>query len=482
MSVNVIEVAHVPEEFVSASGGRAASRLGQVSWALFEWARNPYVLLVTIYVFAPYFSERLMGDKVAGQALWGQLSSISGVFIMILAPFLGAIADLGGRRKPWIAAFAFVLALCSYGLWFAVPGETMMPLFATGAFIVIAGVAFEFTAVFHNAMLPDICQHKRVGAISGLGLALGNLAGLIIMIGMIYAFMLPGTVDWSFIPKAPLFGIDPATFEHERISGPISAIWLLVFALPLFLFTPDRAPSGVGLLTLMGKGVGRVIKTVGDLRHYKNVAIYLIARMFYNDGKTAILVFGGIYAAGTFGWGPLDMLAYGIILSVFAVFGGVFGGWLDDNLGSQKAILVSIGGTAIGLILMLFVGPTTIFGIWTYTSDSIPMLYDGPFFNTVPEVVFVTLVIIIAIFITAAYANSRTMLARIAPTAKMTEFFGLYALSGTATAFMAPFVNSVATTWFNSQAAGMASILIFLGIGLVMMLFVKDERAVARPD
>lgn len=482
MSVNVVEVAHVPEEYVSASGGRAASRLGQVSWALFEWARNPYVLLVTIYVFAPYFSERLVGDKVAGQALWGQLSSLSGVFIAILAPFLGAVADLGGRRKPWIAGFAFILALCSYALWFAVPGEAMMPLVATGTAIVVAGIAFEFTAVFHNAMLPEICSHKRVGSVSGLGLALGNLAGLIIMIGMIYAFMLPGTVDWSFIPKAPLFGIDPATFEHERIAGPISAVWLIVFSLPLFIFTPDRAPSGIGLLTLMGKGVSRVAKTVMDLRHYRNVATYLLARMFYNDGKTAILVFGGIYAAGTFGWGPLDMLAYGIILSVFAVFGGVFGGWLDDNLGSQRAILVSIGGTSIGLIVMLFVGPTTIFGIWNFAPDAIPMLYDGPFFNTVPEAVFVTLVIIIAIFITAAYANSRTMLARIAPTEKMTEFFGLYALSGTATAFMAPFANSVATTWFQSQAAGMASILIFLGVGLVLMLFVRDERAVSRPD
>lgn len=482
MSVNVVEVAHVPEEFQSASGGRAASRLGQVSWALFEWARNPYVLLVTIYVFAPYFSERLVGDKVAGQALWGQLSSLSGFFIAILAPFLGAVADLGGRRKPWIAGFAFVLALCSYSLWFAVPGEAMMPLVATGAMIVIAGIAFEFTAVFHNAMLPEICSHKRVGSVSGLGLALGNLAGLIIMIGMIYAFMLPGTVDWGFIPKAPLFGIDPSTFEHERIAGPISAIWLVVFSLPLFIFTPDRAPSGIGVLTLMRKGVGRVTKTVMDLRHYRNVATYLLARMFYNDGKTAILVFGGIYAAGTFDWGPLDMLAYGIILSVFAVFGGVFGGWLDDNLGSQKAILVSIGGTSIGLIVMLFVGPTTIFGIWNFAPDAIPMLYDGPFFNTVPEAVFVTLVIIIAIFITAAYANSRTMLARIAPTEKMTEFFGLYALSGTATAFMAPFVNSVATTWFQSQAAGMASILIFLGVGLVLMLFVRDERAVSRPE
>lgn len=480
MTLN-IDAAAVPEEFASASGGRAASRLGQFSWALFEWARNPYVLLITIYIYAPYFSERLVGDPVEGQAYWGQISAIGGVLIAVLAPFLGAIADLAGRRKPWILCFTFVLAAASYALWFGMPGDVGLPLIVIAALIVSANVAFDFTAVFHNAMLPDMCSHKRVGGLSGLGLALGNLAGLIILLFMLWAFALPGVVDWGFVPSKPLFGLDQSTFEHERIAGPISAVWLLIFALPMFLFSPDR-PRAMSIRAAMGKGVGRVLKTVGSLRHYRNVGTYLIARMLYNDGKTAILVFGGIYAAGTFGWGALDMLAYGIFLSIFAVFGGVFGGWLDDNFGSQKAILISIGGTSIGLILSLLMSPTSIFGIWTFAPDAIPVLYDGPFFNTVPEAVYVTIVIIIAIFITAAYANSRTMLARIAPTDKMTEFFGLYALSGTATAFLAPFVNSVATTWFESQAAGMASILIFLAIGLILMLYVKDERAVSRPD
>ncbi len=467
------------DEEVSATGGVSASRLGQTSWALFEWARNPYVLLITIYVYAPYFTERLVGDPVAGQALWGEMSGIGGFIIAIMAPILGAIADLGGRRKRWIGALAFILALLTFSLWFAVPEGTMLPLTAVAVIIVTANVLFEFTAVFHNAMLPEICSHRRVGGLSGLGLALGNLAGLLLLLFMLWAFVMPGVVGWSFIPAAPLFGIDQASFEHERIAGPLAAVWLAVFTLPLLLFTPDRT-SGLPLRSAIGQGVGRVLKTLGSLRHYKNVALYLAARMSYNDGKTATLTFGGIYAAGTFGWGPLDMLAYGIFLSVFAVFGGVFGGWLDDTLGSQKAILVSISGTAVGLVLSLLMGPTTVLGIWNFAPDAVPVVYDGPFFNTVPEFVYVMIVVLVAIFITAAYANSRTMLARIAPAEKMAEFFGLYALSGTATAFIAPIVVGMFTRWFESQAAGMASILIFLGFGLFLMLFVRDERAVAR--
>lgn len=480
MSSGAVAAVDAVDDGRAASGGMPASRRGQISWAVFEWARNPYVLLVTIYVFAPYFSNNLVGDPVAGQALWGDLSGLAGFIIAILAPILGAVADLGGRRKPWIAAFAFILALTTFSLWFAVPGDVMLPLAVVCAIVVLNGVLFEFTAVFHNSMLPDICTHKQVGAISGLGLALGNLSGLLLLVFMLWGFTLPGQVDWSFVPSQPLFGLDQATNEHVRISGPISAVWLAVFTLPLLFFTPDRPSNRLPIGTAVRRGVNRVFVTLRSLRHYRNVATFLVARMIYNDGKTAILTFGGIYAAGRFQWGPLDMLAYGAFLSIFAVFGGVFGGWLDDKVGSQKAILISISGTAIGFALSLMMGPQTILGIWNFEPDAIPMVYDGPFFNTVPEMIYVGIVIILAIFITAAYANSRTMLARIAPAEKMTEFFGLYALSGTATAFMAPLVVGVFTRGFESQVAGMASILLFLVIGFILMLFVRQERAIAR--
>jgi UMF1 family MFS transporter len=217
---------------------------------------------------------------------------------------------------------------------------------------------------------------------------------------------------------------------------------------------------------------------VKRLRHYRNIAIYLVARMFYNDGKTAVLVFGGVYAAGVFGWGPLTLTIYGIVLSVFAVGGGFFGGWLDDRFGSKRAILVSIGGTSIGLILAISMTPTEIF-FFPYDAASAQPIWDLPFFATLPELLYLIVVLIVAICITAAYANSRTMLARIAPVTKMSEFFGIYALSGTATAFLGPLLVGVATHFFQSQRAGFASVLLLLGIGLAGMLFVREERAEA---
>ncbi len=461
-------------QLLSAVGGEAADNRGQFSWALFEWARNPYVILITIYIFAPYFSGQVVGDPVRGQAIWGQINGIGGFVIACLGPFLGAIADSGGRRKPWIVSFVVMMALATYAMWFALPMDGGIGILGAAVLVIVANVAFEFSAVFHNSMLPSIAPHSRIGFLSGLGLALGNLGGLLILIFMLVFFTLPGNVPWSFIPGTPFFGLDQSLFQDSRISGPVAGMWLAAFSLPLFLFTPDRKPTGLGAWEAMQKGVRRVVLTVMRLQHYRNVATYLGARMLYNDGKTAVLIFGGVYAAGVFGWGTLDMLVYGIILSVFAVLGGLIGGWLDDTFGSKIAIMTSIGGTTVGLLLAVSITPTELF---FQPYESTGPIWSLPFFKTLPELLYLCVVILIAIFITAAYANSRTMLARIAPAKMMTEVFGLYALSGTATAFVALILVGISTDMFDSQRAGFASILLLLLAGMAVMIFVNETRA-----
>ena len=172
------------------------------------------------------------------------------------------------------------------------------------------------------------------------------------------------------------------------------------------------------------------------------------------------------------------MWFYGFVFSIFATVGGVFGGWLDHTFGSRRGVIISIVGTMVGLVLSLSMGPDKIL-FFIHYDTSLPPVHSLPFFKSWPEIIYLVIVIIIAIFITASYANSRTMLARIAPTSKMTEFFGLYALSGTATAFLAPFVVARSTEWFHSQAAGLASILGLLTIGLIGMLYVKHKLRLA---
>jgi UMF1 family MFS transporter len=347
--------------------------------------------------------------------------------------------------------------------------------------LAVAGTGFAFSEVFHNAMLPSIVPYARLGSLSGLGLSLGNGGALVILVAMLYAFALPATgmFDWEFLPDHVLFGLDTDMHEHDRIAAPISAVWLALFAIPLLLFTPDRAGSGVSPRDAVRAGLADVWHTVRRLRHYRNVAMFLAARMLFNDGKVAIMTFGMIYASGVFGWGGAERLLVGIFLTVFAVAAGVIGGWLDDLFGSKRAIVFTIGGNMIALLAAISITPHSMFFIEMEGLDR--PVWDFPFFRTLPEIVYLLISVLFALFITSAYANSRAMLARIAPEAEMTKFFGLYALSGQVTTFVAPILVAFCTGYFESQRAGFASILVLLGSGLALMAFVKEERAAPQP-
>jgi UMF1 family MFS transporter len=454
----------------------AASRLAQWSWALFEAGRIPYVLLITIYIFAPYFTTQIVGDPVHGQSLLNAVNSLAGFLIFLLAPPIGAIADSGLQRKPWIVVFLFIMAPAIFVLWWAHPNDGGIGIWGVLTIMLVASVSLELSGMFHNAMLAGLAPHEKLGGLSGLGLSLGNASGVLLLVMMLVCFSLPGVVDWPFVLASPLFGLDKAAFEDARIAGPIAAIYMTIFVAPLLLFTPDRAKTGVTLRSAVRQGMRRLAATIRALPKYRNTTTYIVARALYNDGKTATLINGGIYAAGTFKWGTLEMLCYGVLLSIFATIGGVLGGWLDDTFGSRNAILMSIGATTVILIASLGMDPNTILYVVHYVPPADENVLGLPFFKTWPEVIYIAIVILIAISITAAYANSRTMLARIAPPEKMTEFFGIYALSGNSITWLATGAVSLFTWLFASQQAGMLSILLFLIPGFILMLWVTNER------
>lgn len=456
-------------------GTRAAKPLGYNSWALFEWARNPYVILVTIYIFAPYFSSTVVGDPVKGQGLLGYTNAVSGFIIALLAPFLGAIADKNGRRKPWILVFVALMVPSVFLLWFAEPGGAGIGIYPVLGLIVLIAVVFEFSAVFHNAMLPGVAPHNKLGFLSGLAIGLGNVGGLLLMIFVLYAFALPGEVDWSFIPESPLFGLNQDAQEHNRIVGPLTAVWLLIFSLPLILFTPDGKSSGKGTMESVKQGLMDVWITLRKVKHYFNVALYLVARMIFNDGMVGVLIFGGVYAAGTFGWGTITMLIFGIITSFSAAIGALLGGWLDDRFGSKMAVLCAVGGTALFLTLGVSIQWDSVLFVIPLNREE--LLWSFPYFNTWPEFLYFANTQIFAMFITVGFSSARAMMARISPPDMVTQFFGIYALSGTATAFLAPLLVGFFTTSFESQRAGYASLIILLTVGFIMMLFVKEEQA-----
>ena len=459
-----------------------AGTLGQVSWALFEWARNPYYILIVIYIFGPYFTAEVIGDPIRGQEIWGYINGFAGAITACLAPVLGAIADKVGRRKPWIGAFIGLMAPAILLLWLAVPGEATVGIIAIAAALAVAGTGFAFTEVFHNAMLPSVVPYQRLGTVSGWGLALGNGGALLLLGALLIAFALPasGLLTWNWLPDEVMFGLDTEKFEQVRIAAPITAVWLVLFSLPLFFFTPDQPRGGTTTRQAIRQGFADVLQTAKRVLVYRNIATYLLARMFFNDGKVAIMTFYMIYATGIFDWGEAERLMVGVFLTVFAIAAGFIGGWLDDIVGSKKAIIFCIAGNFVALLAAVSITPTTIFFVEMEGLGE--PVWQFAFFQTLPEIAYLCVSVLFALFITSAYANSRTLLARIAPENEMTKFFGLYALSGQVTVFIAPIMVAFATGFFESQRVGFASVLILLGIGVVMMFFVKETRADEAPS
>ena len=445
-----------------------ASTRGRISWVLFEWARNPYVLVITVYIYATYFTRDIVGDPVRGQALWAAIQGYSGLAVAVAAPFLGAIADAGGRRKPWVVAFSAILANATALLWFGLPGGGGLGLAGIAIMVGLANFAYDGSLVFHGAMLPALVPERAIGRWSGLGYALGNLAG-IALLTFILVFI--------YLPEHPLFGLDKVTHEHERFAGPLTALWFVAFSFPFFLRTPDRAATGLPMRVAVRKGLSSVAGTVKSLKHYRNVGAFLGARMIYNDGLNVMLSFGGVYAAGVFHWGPTESALYGILLSIFAALGGFFGGRLADRIGTKRTLQLSLGVMMIAAVLSLGFAPDRLFFVLPYTPGT--RVADLPFFATAPELFYIATIMAIAVCLVATYANSRAMMARIAPEARMTEFFGLYALSGEATAFAAPLAVAAATTASGSQQWGMAVIVAFLAVGLAGLFLVREERAAA---
>ncbi len=458
-----------------SSGGevREASRLGQVSWAMFDWANQPFFTIITTFIFAPYFANVMVGDPVAGQAAWGFTQSASGIMIALLSPFLGAMADAGGPRKPYIFAFQLLLALGCAALWFAYPNrpDLIAPISIA---VVLATVGAEMSIVFNNAQLPYIVRREGMGRLSGFGWGLGYCGGLVALFAVL-AISMPAMFGLAATNDRPLFGLDTATHELERLIGPATALWLAVFVLPMFLFTPDQASRSVSLTEAARQGGRSLLHTLRRLGRFRNAVRYLIAFMLYNDGLAAIIAFGGVYAAATFGWSTTTLGIFGIVLTVFAIPGAFLGGRLDDRVGSKRTVQFAIAGVIVAAIGIVGVSADRVL----YVIPAGELVADRGLFGSLQEKVFMSFALLLGICMGPMQAASRTMIGRLAPEGMTGEFFGLFALSGRATAWMAPLAIGIVTEATASNRLGIACVLVFLTLGFVLLWGVREERAKA---
>ncbi|MBI1199925.1 MAG: MFS transporter [Phenylobacterium sp.] len=454
-------------------GGDGRLNRGGVAWAVFEGGRDPYVILITIYIFMPYVAASMVGDPVRGQELISRFQQYVGWIVMATAPFLGASIDKLGPRKGWLALIVAAMVPLIGALWFARPDQTGLSIIATMSIALVVNVLFTYSEVLHNSLLVRAAGLSGAHRASGLALSLGNGASVLALAFTAWAFALPGKVSWSWVPAQPLFGLDPATHEPERVVAILAAGVLALGAIPLFLFTPDAPKTGVSIPRAFAQGardLWGMLRTVG---RYRDAVVYLASRMLFVDGMNGVLFFFGVLAAGVMKWGPLELLAAGITMSVMAVLGGLVGRWLDEHLGPKTALRIEIFMTILGLIALLGMKEDRILYFWAYDAAAHGPLWDGPVFTTLPSLIFLLIGFSNAVFITGQYASSRTALTRLTPPEQTGAFFGVYALSGVATAWLAPGLVNIGTRITHSQQGGFASIVVLLAAGLAGLFLVR---------
>lgn len=452
---------------MTASAVRSASRPAIAGWVLFDWAAQPYFTLIITFVYAPFFATAIAADPVQGQALWGFATAAAGIVIAFCSPVLGAIADAGGRRKPWIAAFGLLVVVGASTLWLGKPGDASTIALVLCAYV-IGTIGIEFATVFTNAMMPSLVPPHQVGRLSGTGWATGYIGGLVSLVIVLGFLAGNPQTGKTLLGIAPLFGLDPVLREGDRAAGPLTAIWFVVFILPLFLFTPDR-PPGLPLRTAIRTGLAMVADTVRRLPRHRDTMMFLIANLIYTDGMVALFAFGGIYAAGTFGWGTIQIGIFGILLNVTATIGAYLGGKLDDRFGPKPVIIGSLITLMLSIAAFLSIGRDYVF----FVVPVAPPEPGAAMFAAAGERVYIAIGLAIGLVVGPAQAASRTLLVRLAPAEKVTQYFGLFALSGKVTSFLGPFLVAVVTTAAASQKAGMAVLIGFFAMGALVLSFVS---------
>jgi UMF1 family MFS transporter len=411
------------------------------SWAMYDWANSAFTTLVVTFIYSTYYAASFWADKEAGTNWWARAVALSSIVVALLSPILGAMADRGGTRKLFMGIALAVCAIATSVLAF------ISPAMANGAFIalavfVVADIAYETGNVFYNAFLPNIASPERIGRVSGYGWALGYVGGIVCMGLALLAFV-------TTAPTVPWFGMTTDAGWNIRATNLLVAGWFVLFALPLFLFVPERRTRAPRIS--VQAAFAQLGETAHKLRRYAELVKFLVARLFFNDGLVTVFAFGGIYAENVFGMEMSEVIVLGIAINVTAGIGAFLFGFVDDRLGGKTTIQITIVMMAIA----------TAMAVWAPT--------EGWFWAAA---------LLVGIFVGPNQSASRSLMGRFVPAKHESEFFGFFAFSGKATAFAGPLLLGALTESF-SHRVGMASVIVFFVVGGFLLMSVDEAKGMA---
>ena len=412
----------------------------RISWSFYDWANSAWSAIIITFIFAEYFVNVLAPDKDLGTLYWTWTIGLSSLVAALLSPILGSISDQSQRSKYWLILSTLIYSFIAFSFWFAQPKG--MDLFLIIFLLFIGNISYEISQIFYNGQLKLITTENNYAKLSGFAWGLGY-AGTVIIFIIYYGIFL--------LPEDPIFTLDKTTYENIRISFPITGAWILIFSLPLFISFKDPKSDTITSKFNIKKSFNQIIITFKDLRKYKNIIWFLIARLFYMDGINAIFAVAAIYAATVFGMSTTDIIMLGIGTNFAAGIGSWVFSFIENKIGSKNIIVFSL--------ICIFI-----------ISFAILLINQK---NT-----FIILAICLSTFFGPIQSASRVYFAKFIPDEKKYEFFGFYSFSGKVTSFIGPILYGTITYTFSSPKLGMASLLVLFAVGLLLLTKVENDHQI----
>jgi UMF1 family MFS transporter len=394
-------------------------------WTLFDFANTSFSIVVVTFLYAVYFKKVVAEGKAIGDLYWSIGTSLAMIITAIISPVLGAIADYSAGKKRFLLFFTLLCIAATASLFFVGEGSVILGI----TLFVLANIGFEAGLVFYDSFLPEITEPKNFGRVSGYGFAMGYLGSLATL-----------AIIFTFIQA-----------EMIRESFPVAALFFLIFAIPLFIYLKDNRKRKSESVSYFKIGISRVWNTISHLKHYKNLATFLLAYFCYIEGVNTIIFFSGNYASTTLGFTDTELLIFFLTVQTTAIVGSVVLGILADSIGQKKTIIIT-------LIM------------WLITVLIAYSVHDKNNFYFVG--------LIAGAAMGSSQSTSRSLMSKLTPPDKKTEFFGFYSFFGKSSAIIGPLVFGFVSFLSGDQRLAIFSIGLFFLVGLLILLKVNDPKVV----
>jgi UMF1 family MFS transporter len=360
-----------------------------------------YPTIMQTFIFPVYLATAVAGSEELADRQLGITIIIAGLVLALIAPVLGRRSDDNGRRKYWLMFNTYLLVGIMVASFFVKPSPEFLLL---GLVLYGAGSVIQEAALInYYAMLKSVTTEKNIGRVSGYAWALGYAGGIVLLVLSLVGF---------YLTETPWFGIGKEEAVNLRSIFLFSAVWTLVFSIPLLLRVPEIPKKANARKETIVQSYKSIWGQLKSLRAQAPETLkFLISSAIYRDGLAGVFTFGAVLGSLAFGFTQTEIIIFGIAANIVSGLGAVIGGRLDDVFGSRTIIIASLVGLIIAGSSVFFFYD---YGVITYWIGGLALcLFVGP-----------------------AQASSRTFVSRFTPAGREGEVFGLYQLTGRAVSFM----------------------------------------------